>query len=162
MAVVGAGMSGLVCSVELGRAGLDVQVIEAADAVGGRVRTDLGGFRLDRGFQVLSTGYPQAQALIATSLVHRTWEGDAGEPAVRERLATLYRTSTAAWDHVATYDIPRALPAMSAPHEFRKPVRHGKAYVCGDHRDTSSIQGAMVSGRRAASAVLADLAAGAR
>jgi hypothetical protein len=30
-------------------------------------------------------------------------------------------------------------------------------YVCGDHRDTSSIQGALVSGRRAARAVLADL-----
>jgi predicted NAD/FAD-dependent oxidoreductase len=30
-------------------------------------------------------------------------------------------------------------------------------YVCGDHRDTSSIQGALVSGRRAAQAVLAVL-----
>ena len=31
-------------------------------------------------------------------------------------------------------------------------------YVCGDHRDNASIQGAMLSGRRAAEAVLADLA----
>jgi predicted NAD/FAD-dependent oxidoreductase len=30
-------------------------------------------------------------------------------------------------------------------------------YVCGDHRDNASIQGAMVSGRRAAEAVIADL-----
>jgi predicted NAD/FAD-dependent oxidoreductase len=30
-------------------------------------------------------------------------------------------------------------------------------YVCGDHRDTSSIQGALVSGRRAAATVLADV-----
>ena len=30
-------------------------------------------------------------------------------------------------------------------------------YVAGDHRDTSSIQGALVSGRRAAQAVLKDL-----
>ncbi len=29
-------------------------------------------------------------------------------------------------------------------------------YICGDHRDTASIQGAMVSGRRAAEALLAD------
>ena len=31
-------------------------------------------------------------------------------------------------------------------------------YLCGDHRDNASIEGAMVSGRRAAEAVLADLA----
>ena len=37
-----------------------VVVLEAADAVGGRVRTDLtpDGFVLDRGFQVLFTAYP--------------------------------------------------------------------------------------------------------
>jgi predicted NAD/FAD-dependent oxidoreductase len=29
-------------------------------------------------------------------------------------------------------------------------------YVCGDHRDTASIQGALYSGRRCAAAVLAD------
>jgi predicted NAD/FAD-dependent oxidoreductase len=30
-------------------------------------------------------------------------------------------------------------------------------YVCGDHRDNASINGALESGRRAADAVLADL-----
>ena len=29
--------------------------------------------------------------------------------------------------------------------------------MCGDHRDTASIQGALFSGRRAATAVIADL-----
>jgi hypothetical protein len=33
----------------------------------------------------------------------------------------------------------------------------GPLYVAGDHRDTSSIQGALVSGRRAGRAVAADL-----
>ena len=37
---------------------------------------------------------------------------------------------------------------MPAPHPFRRRVRLDGVYVCGDHRDTSSIQGAMVSGRR--------------
>ena len=33
--------------------------LEASDAVGGRVRTDLlGGFRCDRGFQLLNPAYP--------------------------------------------------------------------------------------------------------
>ncbi|MDF2740823.1 MAG: hypothetical protein K0S88_2191, partial [Actinomycetia bacterium] len=30
-------------------------------------------------------------------------------------------------------------------------------YVCGDHRDNASINGALVSGRRTADAVLEDL-----
>ncbi len=50
--VVGAGVSGLVAAVELKRRGFSVQVLEASDNVGGRVRTDeFEGFLLDRGFK---------------------------------------------------------------------------------------------------------------
>ena len=60
--VVGAGVSGLVAAVELERRGFSVQVLEASDDVGGRVRTDeVDGFQLDRGFQVLLTAYPEAR-----------------------------------------------------------------------------------------------------
>jgi predicted NAD/FAD-dependent oxidoreductase len=46
---------------------------------------------------------------------------------------------------------------------FRKAVRlEPGLFVCGDHRDSASIQGALVSGRRAADAVLADLRGGGR
>ena len=63
--VIGAGLSGLACARILTHAGLRVRVLEASDGVGGRVRTDLvDGFRLDRGFQVLLTAYPETiQAL---------------------------------------------------------------------------------------------------
>lgn len=58
--VVGAGLAGLACASDLVAAGLDVVVLEASDGVGGRVRTDaLDGYLLDRGFQVLSTSYPE-------------------------------------------------------------------------------------------------------
>ncbi len=57
--VIGAGLAGLQCARHLTRAGLTVRVLEASDAVGGRVRTDLvDGFRCDRGFQVLNPAYP--------------------------------------------------------------------------------------------------------
>jgi phytoene dehydrogenase-like protein len=59
VAIVGAGLAGLCCAVRLERAGLSVQLLEADDAAGGRIRTDLvDGFRLDRGFQLLLTRYP--------------------------------------------------------------------------------------------------------
>ncbi len=46
----------------LQHSGLQVLLFEAADAPGGRVRTDLvDGFRLDRGFQVLLTAYPETR-----------------------------------------------------------------------------------------------------
>jgi protoporphyrinogen oxidase len=57
--VVGAGVAGLICAIELQRAGRDVQVVDAAADVGGRVRTTRrDGLLLDHGFQVLFTAYP--------------------------------------------------------------------------------------------------------
>jgi phytoene dehydrogenase-like protein len=60
VAVVGAGLAGLSCALALHTAGVPVQVFEASDGVGGRVRTDhVDGFTLDRGFQVALTAYPE-------------------------------------------------------------------------------------------------------
>jgi phytoene dehydrogenase-like protein len=63
--VVGAGLAGLACARHLQAAGREVTVLEASDAVGGRVRTDVvDGLLLDRGFQVHNTGYPEAQRVL--------------------------------------------------------------------------------------------------
>ena len=108
--VIGAGLAGLQCARVLARGGRTVQVVEASDDIGGRVRTDvLDGFRCDRGFQLLNPAYPDAKSQL---------------------------------------DL-RALMV-------RKQIRFGDGlYVCGDHRDTASIQGALVSGRRTAEVILA-------
>jgi hypothetical protein len=60
--IIGAGLAGLSCARELIARGLHVEVLEASDKAGGRVRTDLcRGFSLDRGFQVLLTAYPECR-----------------------------------------------------------------------------------------------------
>jgi phytoene dehydrogenase-like protein len=63
--IVGAGLAGLSCAVRMEAAGASVCLLETEDAPGGRIRTDVvDGFRLDRGFQILLTGYPALDELI--------------------------------------------------------------------------------------------------
>ena len=63
--IIGAGIAGLTCAKYLKDKGVEALVLEASDAVGGRVRTDIiEDFRLDRGFQVLLTAYPEAKKLL--------------------------------------------------------------------------------------------------
>jgi protoporphyrinogen oxidase len=63
--IIGAGISGLSVGLHLHREGFSVKIIEASDRPGGRIKTDsVDGFRLDRGFQVLLTSYPEAQMLL--------------------------------------------------------------------------------------------------
>ncbi|GGJ25140.1 NAD(P)/FAD-dependent oxidoreductase [Deinococcus roseus] len=57
--VIGAGLAGLTAARTLKRAGKQVTVLEKAAHVGGRVCTSqVEGFTIDHGFQVLFTGYP--------------------------------------------------------------------------------------------------------
>ena len=61
--VVGAGLAGLCCAQHLSRAQAPVRVLEAGSRIGGRVASEVvDGFRLDVGFQVLLTAYPEARA----------------------------------------------------------------------------------------------------
>ncbi|WP_310589314.1 protoporphyrinogen/coproporphyrinogen oxidase [Fibrivirga algicola] len=63
--IIGAGMAGLTCANYLHLQGRDILLLDNQDQVGGRVRTDVvNGFRLDRGFQILLTAYPEAQRLL--------------------------------------------------------------------------------------------------
>jgi len=63
--IIGGGLAGLNCARRLHAAGRSFILLEAADRLGGRVRTDTvsapeGEYLVDRGFQVLLTAYPNA------------------------------------------------------------------------------------------------------
>ncbi len=63
--VVGAGLAGLACVTELQRRGVEARLLEASDAVGGRVRTDVvDGHLCDVGFQLLNPAYPALRELV--------------------------------------------------------------------------------------------------
>ncbi|MEU6842722.1 NAD(P)/FAD-dependent oxidoreductase [Streptomyces sp. NPDC046716] len=106
--------------------------------------------------QVDPTRAPVGRALVSSTVLGPPpREGE-----LRTQLAVLYGTSTRRWETLAVHHDAHAVPAMPAPHDPRRPVRLlDGLYVCGDHRDTSTVQGALHSGRRAARAVLADLGA---
>lgn len=64
--VIGAGIAGLTAAYTLQKHGFDVQVLEGAGRVGGRMTTDVtDGYIIDRGAQFLSTAYPILKSLIA-------------------------------------------------------------------------------------------------
>ncbi|MFJ6049493.1 NAD(P)/FAD-dependent oxidoreductase [Streptomyces sp. NPDC092307] len=99
------------------------------------------------------TRAPAGRSLVTTTVL--------GPPpparTVAARLARLYDTPTREWELLAVHHTPEAVPAMPPPHDLRRPVRVlAGLYVCGDHRDTNTVQGALHSARRAAGAVLRD------
>ncbi|MBZ9650490.1 NAD(P)/FAD-dependent oxidoreductase [Psychroflexus montanilacus] len=70
IAIVGAGLSGLVAAINLEQAGFKPQIFEATDRVGGRVKTDYrDGYHFDHGFQVLLTQYPATQKYLNYDLL---------------------------------------------------------------------------------------------
>jgi protoporphyrinogen oxidase len=105
----------------------------------------------------VAPGYCRDGALVSTTVLGAHEDQDTAA-AVTSQLARIYGVSTSQWEPVATYAIENALPAMVSPLDLRQSVSLGDGlFVAGDHRDTASIQGAIVSGRRAARAIVDSL-----
>ncbi|QBI55526.1 protoporphyrinogen/coproporphyrinogen oxidase [Streptomonospora litoralis] len=101
-AVVGAGIGGLTAARALRRAGREVRIFEAADAVGGRMRSlRRDGWIVDTGAEMIpSTGYPATWSLIRELGLSRTeiprvpravalWRGGRAHPHVGRPLGLL-------------------------------------------------------------------------
>jgi predicted NAD/FAD-dependent oxidoreductase len=88
-----------------------------------------------------------------------TVDGDL-EHLAREQLRGWWGTQVDGWRHLRTYRIAHGQPDQAPPLHPRQRVSLGDGlFVCGDHRDTGSIQGALFSGRRCADAVASYLSA---
>ena len=106
---------------------------------------------------------PEGRTLVSvTSVGPLNCSAESHLKAVRDELRGWFGSEVDRWRHLATYNIPYALPdqglATMDPVAKSPKVRE-RLYQCGDYCDTRSIDGAMRSGERAAQAVLQDLKA---
>ncbi|WP_428338468.1 FAD-dependent oxidoreductase [Mycobacterium sp.] len=101
-------------------------------------------------------GYaPAGQHLIAASALLDTGGAAPPDSVTRRHAADIMGADGGSWKLLTRSIIRHALPAQPAPLRLRQPVAVSDGlWWCGDHRDTASIQGALVSGRRTAEEIL--------
>jgi len=99
----------------------------------------------------ISSSYaPANQHLISTTTDLNVTESD-----VRRHLAILWGVDTYAWQFIAKYEIPAALPIHNVGRALSQGIKISDYYfVAGDHRTVPSQQGALFSGRLAAQLIL--------
>ena len=104
---------------------------------------------------VAPTYAPAGRPLIATTTLGADGSATA-EREARRHAGLIYGVDADAWELVTSHVIEGALPVQPPPLRLRQPTALDSGlFVAGDYRDTASIQGALVSGRRAATAVAA-------
>jgi len=108
--------------------------------------------------EVSSSYAPAGRALVAAAVPGPGALDPTVTIRVREQLACWFGSTAAEWEHLRTDVIPHGQPVQRPPLHPKQAVMLGDGvFVCGDHRDTASIQGALFSGGRAATAVLRSL-----
>ena len=99
---------------------------------------------------VSSSYAPANQHLVSTTTDLNVTESD-----VRRHLAILWGVDTYAWQFIAKYEIPAALPIHNVGRALSQSMRiNDHHFVAGDHRTVPSQQGALFSGRLAAQLIL--------
>ena len=98
---------------------------------------------------------PPGRHLIAASALLGPDRQPPSETVMRTHAADILGADATGWSLVKRHVVAEALPVQPPPLRARRSVRTPEGiWMCGDHRDTASIQGALVSGRRVAEAIL--------
>ena len=101
---------------------------------------------------------PSGAALVSvTVLNHNDWTDEHLESCTRNQLVKWFGADVRKWRLLRTYRIPHAQPEPSVTLLRRSPAVAPDLYVCGDHCVHASIEGAMVSGRKTAERLAAEL-----
>lgn len=109
--------------------------------------------------QVAPSYAPPGKTLVSVSVLEERAEGmdaEALASLVHAQLIEWFGDSAKAWRLLKNWHVSYALPETSTDHLSpvqQEPLHPTGVYVCGDYRDTASIQGAMESGRRVAEAI---------
>lgn len=134
--IIGAGISGLTSAVYLHQKGYKVQILEASDRAGGRVKTDeVNGFLLDRGFQVYLTEYPEAKAILnyeklnlkrflpGATVLYDEGQFEIADPFRRPTafLSTLFAPVGTLKDKLNTFFLKKKLVNITLPNIFKQP-----------------------------------------
>ncbi len=99
---------------------------------------------------------PKDQVLVSASSIS-PYENSTTEE-VKKHCAKMFGVVTSHWDLIKKYEINDALPQMISPFTLVDSNKISEnLYVCGDHRATSSINGALLSGRNTATLVKVSL-----
>ena len=108
----------------------------------------------------VAAGYAPPGAAVVYVSIRGDWHGSECDlpDAVRCQAAAWFGQGPTSWRHLATVHVPLALPDESPAARRLRPATPQLCpglFVCGDATSSASINGALVSGRRAAAAVLA-------
>ena len=98
---------------------------------------------------------PDQRALISVSVLGLHPE-ESLPGKVQQELMGWFGECVGEWSHLRTDLIPKALPeqAPSAQKDKVGFIQHNGIYVCGDHATSASIEGAVISGKHVAEAIL--------
>ena len=104
---------------------------------------------------------PTGRALISVTTTEQIGAHDNYPQAVLGFLHSWFGSQVDKWRHLRTNHIPRALPPLDAlppGNRTTSPREAAGLYLCGDYRESGTLDGALLSGRKAAESILVDYA----
>lgn len=144
IAIVGAGVSGLIAAINLEKHGYLPTIFEASDRVGGRVKTDyIDGVAYDHGFQVLLTAYPAAKKYLnydlldlhyfkpGSVILYKNSKDKIGDP-LRDfglLFSTVFSKIGSLTDKIKILQLRNSIKAKSLDDIFRAPEKTSLQYL---------------------------------